>query len=168
MLLKGNHDYWWTTVTSMKNFLKENNFENIDFLYNNSFEFENCILVGTRGWNTSDEAEDKKLIKRELNRLELSIKDGIERSLKSEEEKLNAKDIDMENEIIAFLHYCPISEKDVENNKPNEFIELLNKYKIKKCYYGHLHGLAIKDAMKKIDEETEKMLGQYSSLSGLM
>ena len=99
ILLKGNHDYWWTTVTSMKNFLKENNFENIDFLYNNSFKFENCILVGTRGWNTSDEAEDKKLIKRELNRLELSIKDGIERRLKNEEEKLNAKDIDMENEI---------------------------------------------------------------------
>ena len=57
ILLKGNHDYWWSTVTKMRKFLKENNFENIDFLYNNSYEYENKIIVGTRGWIISDEEE---------------------------------------------------------------------------------------------------------------
>ena len=32
LLLKGNHDYWWTTITSMKKFLEDNKFENIDFI----------------------------------------------------------------------------------------------------------------------------------------
>ena len=63
ILLKGNHDYWWTTITSMRKFLKENNFENIDFLYNNSFEFEGKILCGTRGWSITDEETNEKLIK---------------------------------------------------------------------------------------------------------
>ena len=50
ILLKGNHDYWWTSLKKMKEYLEKNNFSNIDFLYNNSFEFENRIIVGTRGW----------------------------------------------------------------------------------------------------------------------
>ena len=72
ILLKGNHDYWWTTVTKMRRYLKENEFENINFLYNNSYEIEGNIIVGTRGWVQSNEEEDKKLVKRELLRLELS------------------------------------------------------------------------------------------------
>ena len=64
ILLKGNHDYWWTTVTSMRKFLLEHNLKSIDFLYNNSFEVENKILCGTRGWSLLDEdsIEDKKII----------------------------------------------------------------------------------------------------------
>ncbi len=50
----------------MRNFLKENKFDNIDFIHNNSYEFENCIIVGTRGWNQSEDIEDKKkILKRE-------------------------------------------------------------------------------------------------------
>ena len=71
LLLKGNHDYWWSTITSMRKFLNENNFENIDFLYNNSYEYENKIICGTRGWSITDAEMDKKLINRELMRLEL-------------------------------------------------------------------------------------------------
>ena len=73
IMLKGNHDYWWTTVTNMKKFLKENELSNIDFLYNNSFCIENKILVGTRGWNILDNEDDSKMIKRENARLILSI-----------------------------------------------------------------------------------------------
>ena len=54
LLLKGNHDYWWTTLKKMREYLHENNFNNIDFLYNNSYEFENKIIVGTRGWQEGD------------------------------------------------------------------------------------------------------------------
>ena len=68
ILLKGNHDYWWTTVTSMRKFLQENQFTNIDFLFNNSYEFENKILCGTRGWSENEEEDNQKIINRELGR----------------------------------------------------------------------------------------------------
>lgn len=134
LLLKGNHDYWWTTVTSMRKFLKNNNFQNIDFIYNNSYEFENCIIVGTRGWSQLEDENDKKLLNREKIRLELSIKDGINKYGK-------------DKEILLFMHYPPITNQQIMSNETNEFIQIIKKYNIKKCYYGHLHGVAIKDAL---------------------
>ena len=75
LLSKGNHDYWWTTVTSMRKFLKETNFENIDFVYNNSYLVEEKVIVATRGWVNSFKQEDNyKILKRERDRLELSLK----------------------------------------------------------------------------------------------
>ena len=141
LLLKGNHDYWWTTVTAMRNFLKENNFTNIDFLYNNSYEFENKIICGTRGWSVADEEMDKKLINRELIRLELSLKDGIQ---KYGENKENLGD----KEIIVFMHYPPITKAKVISQQEAEFVELMKKYNVKRCYYGHLHGASIGDAIE--------------------
>ncbi len=135
LLLKGNHDYWWGTLSNMRNFLKENKFENIDFIYNNSYEYENKIIVGTRGWNITESEDDKKLLNREAIRLELSIKDGIE---KYGEDK----------EIIAFMHYPPITKKNIEQNEMTEFVKIIKKYNIKKCYYGHLHSSSIKDAVE--------------------
>lgn len=135
LLLKGNHDYWWTTVTAMRHFLKENNFTNIDFLYNNSYEFENKIICGTRGWSIIDEEMDKKLINRELIRLELSLKDGIQNYGENKE-------------IIVFMHYPPITKAKVISQQEAEFVELMKKYNVKKCYYGHLHGASIADAIQ--------------------
>ena len=137
LLLKGNHDYWWATLTSMRKFLKENNFENIDFIYNNSYEYEGKIIVGTRGWAQGEDEETKRILKRESMRLELSIKDGRE---KFGEEK----------EIIAFMHYPPISYRDIEKNIMNDFIKILKKYNIKRCYYGHLHSTSIKEAVEGV------------------
>ena len=131
ILLKGNHDYWWTTLTSMRKYIKEENFENIDFLYNNSYEIENKIIAGTKGWNISEEQEDIRLTKREVARLELSIKSGIEQ-------------YGTEKEIIAFMHYPPIT----KNNLNTEYIKILKKYNIKRCFYGHLHASAIQDAIE--------------------
>lgn len=131
LLLKGNHDYWWSTVTSMRKYIKEKNFENIDFLINNSYEFENKIIVGTRGWALTEDAEDKRLTQREVARLELSIKSGIEQ-------------YGTEKEIIAFMHYPPIT----KNNLNTEYIKILKKYNIKRCFYGHLHASAIQDAIE--------------------
>ncbi len=131
LLLKGNHDYWWSTVTSMRKYIKEKNFENIDFLINNSYEFENKIIVGTRGWALTEDTEDKRLTQREVARLELSIKSGIEQ-------------YGTEKEIIAFMHYPPIT----KNNLNTEYIKILKKYNIKRCFYGHLHASAIQDAIE--------------------
>lgn len=134
IMLKGNHDYWWTTLTNMKKFLKENKFTNIEFLYNNSYEFQDKIICGTRGWSIADEEIDKKLINRELIRLELSLKD----SLKYEEHK----------ERIVFMHYPPITKAKLITNQEVKFVKLMKKYNVKRCYYGHLHGLSINDAIE--------------------
>ena len=135
ILLKGNHDYWWSTVTSMRKYIKEKNFENIDFLINNSYEFENYIIAGTRGWNITEDEEDKKIYNREIQRLELSLKDAIQKKHNQEE-------------IIVFMHYPPITNTNIAKNKETEFIKLMQKYDIKRCYYGHLHGSSIKDAVE--------------------
>ncbi len=131
LLLKGNHDYWWTTTKKMREFIKEYNFKNIDFIYNNSYEFENYIIVGTRGWALTGEEYDEKLINRELLRLEFSIQDGIKKYGK-------------EKEIIVCMHYPPV----VKNSENKQFIEIMKKYNIKQCLYGHLHATAIKDALE--------------------
>lgn len=124
LLLKGNHDLWWTTLKRMREFLKEKEFNNIDFIYNNSYEFENHIIAGTRGWNlVSENIDDKKIKDRELLRLENSILDGIQ---KYGEDK----------PIIVCMHYPPLL-KDLKNN---EFTKILEKYNVKYCLYGHLHG----------------------------
>ena len=135
ILLKGNHDYWWTTIAKMDRFIQDNGYKNIHFLYNNSYLVEDKIIVGTRGWNILDTSDDSKMIKRENARLELSIKDGL-------------KKYGDDKEIIVFMHYPPINKNDMSENEPTEFIETLKKYKIHKCYYGHLHGLSHKEAIE--------------------
>lgn len=145
LLLKGNHDFWWTTLKSMREFLKKNNLENIDFLYNNSYSFENKIIAGTRGWNIlSEEEKDKKIVKREATRLELSIRDGIE----------NFQDGNNSKEIIVCMHYPPIT---TENTR-NEFTDILEKYNVKKCIYGHLHGKAHANAIEGIHNGVEYIM----------
>ena len=135
ILLKGNHDYWWSTVTKIDNFLKDNNIDNINILYNNSYLIEDKIIVGTRGWNILDREEDSKMIKRECGRLELSINDGI-------------KKYGNNKEIIAFLHYPPLTKEYKYHPEKSEFVQIFNKYGIKRCYYGHLHGKAHNDAVE--------------------
>ena len=119
----------------MRKFLQENQFTNIDFLFNNSYEFENKILCGTRGWGENEEDNNQKIINRELGRLELSLQDGIK---KYEDGK----------EIIVFMHYPPITKNHLYQQKESEFINLMKKYNVKKCYYGHLHGNSIKEAVE--------------------
>ena len=141
ILSKGNHDYWWTTVTSMKKYLKQNNFENIDFLYNNSFFVEDKIIVGTRGWvNSWRSQENYKILKRENDRLKLSIEDGI-------------KKYGNNKEIIAFIHYPPFYKESV--SEEIDFIKTLKKYNIKKCFYAHLHGDSHKEAIEGIVNEID-------------
>lgn len=118
-ILKGNHDYWWTTAGKMKNFFEENGLNSIKIIHNNAFEAEGHALCGSRGWFYEDEGE-RKIILREALRLEASIVAG---------KKLS------EN-ILVFLHYPPIS----QNHDVLEIVEVLSKHKVKKCYYGHIHG----------------------------
>lgn len=132
IILKGNHDYWWNTITKMNKFIKESKFENIEFLYNNAYLADNKILIGTRGWiNNWRSEENYKILKRENERLKLSIKEGID---KFGEDK----------EIICFLHYPPFYKEIV--NEEIDFIKNMQKYGVKKCYYAHLHGESHREA----------------------
>lgn len=139
LLLKGNHDYWWTTLKSMRTFLEKNDITNIDFIYNNSYEYEGKVIVGTRGWNLIEETpEDKKIKNREVLRLENSIKDGLEK-------------FGHNKEIIVCMHYPPITKEC----QINEFTKVLEKYNIKKCIYGHLHGKSQLNAFEGIYNNIE-------------
>lgn len=133
VILKGNHDYWWGTTNKIKEFFSKNNFENIDILYNNSLLIENKIVCGTRGWILSnDDNENEKIMNRELIRLEISLKDGVE-------------NYGPNKEIIVCMHYPPTNNELMENS---EFIKIMKKYNVKRCIYGHLHGEAHKEALQ--------------------
>ena len=133
IMLKGNHDFWWNSLTKLNNYLEESNFKNIKFLYNNAYEFEGKIICGTRGWNLIKvEDNDEVINRREVIRLELSITEGI-------------KKYGEDKEIIVCMHYPPTNKKLLENS---EFIKVMQKYNVKKCIYGHLHGESHKEAVE--------------------
>ena len=123
IILKGNHDYWWSTLRKMNAFLAGNGLESITFLHNCAVAAENVCVCGTRGW-FYDEANtaDKKVLLREAGRLEASIAQG---------EKTG-------REMIVFLHYPPVYGSFV----CPEIMDVLRRHKITRCYYGHLHGKA--------------------------
>ena len=133
LLSKGNHDYWWTTQNKMNKFLIEKKFETINFIYNNSYIYENKIICGTRGWIINTSQENYKILKRENARLELSLKNGIEK-------------YGDDKEIIVCLHYPPFS-KEIIKDEIN-LIKTMEKYNVKKCLYGHLHGESHKEAFE--------------------
>lgn len=124
ILLKGNHDYWWTTYSNINKYLKNNEFNTINILFNNSYELDKYIVTGTRGWDYS-KSDDKKIIEREINRLILSLED--------------AKRLNKNKPIIVCMHYPPISKNYEKNEYEQKIIKILKEYKVKKCIYGHLH-----------------------------
>jgi predicted phosphohydrolase len=129
IILKGNHDYWWTTVKKMQSFIEENSFHSIEILHNNAFETQDYAICGTRGWliEKPTDSELDKVYVRECQRLEASIKEGLK----------------IQKELMVFLHYPPI----YENQVSFKIIEILKNYNIKKCFYGHLHGASTYHAM---------------------
>lgn len=136
IIVKGNHDYWWSTATKFYHFCQENNFSNQFILNNNHYEYDGWAICGTRGWFFEEErsgAHDEKVFKRELIRLEASLQ--------------SAGDLPK----IVFLHYPP----RYKGYECPEILALLKQYDVRKCYYGHLHGashgLAIEGLWDSID-----------------
>ena len=134
VLIKGNHDYWWTTLKSMKDFLNQNDFKNIDFIFNSSYECDDALIVGTRGWSFNETDNSNKMLKRETARLELSIKDALQKN--------------SNKKIICMMHYPPITQNMIEGNEKSEYLEILKKYGISECIYGHLHGDSHNEAVE--------------------
>lgn len=126
ILLKGNHDYYFSTKRKLEAFFEENGFKSLKFLFNNSYEYGEFSICGTRGWvNMSSEPEDLKILKREAGRLKLSLESATK-------------------EPIVFLHYPPIFCK----NKSEEILQVLKEFNVKNVFYGHLHDEACKFAIK--------------------
>ena len=131
IFLKGNHDYWWTTMNKLREFTAEHDFYDIEFLQNNSFMYEDVAICGTRGWINPGwdnfGSEDRKIFDREVLRLELSLN--------------SVKEC---NEIYVFTHYPPMP----VSLKENEFVQMMKKYPVTKCIYGHLHAAAHRNAVE--------------------
>lgn len=119
IIIKGNHDFYFSTLTKVNNFLKKNKFDTIKILNNNSYFVEGYNICGFRGWGTTenDKTDDYKVYKRELIRLKLSL-DSIDDKYKK-------------YPIIVMTHFPPF--------KP-EIKEIFNDYNVRTCIYGHLHG----------------------------
>lgn len=127
IILKGNHDYWWTTMAKTNKFFLENSISSIDIMHNSSFVYgDNTAICGTRGWfyeeeNRSD--HDKKILRREVARLETSLK--------------SAGDKDK----YVFLHYPP----KYGGYECSDFLDLFKKYNVKYCVYAHIHGKSLRN-----------------------
>ena len=126
IFLRGNHDYWWTTPKKVTDFFEANNITTIKLLQNNSYVYQGVAICGSRGWysdaaNAPDESDYQKIVARETARLKLSL-DSV-------------KDDSLEK--IVFTHFPP----KFENYVCRPLIDLMKEYGIKRCYYGHIHGI---------------------------
>ena len=129
IILKGNHDYWWSTAAKFEKFCKENGFHDLHLLNNNCYEYGDYAICGTRGWFFEEERSgqhDEKVFKRELLRLEASLKAAGDRTK------------------LVFLHYPP----RYKGYECTEILKLLESYDVRRCFYGHLHGGSHKLAME--------------------
>lgn len=130
ILMKGNHDFWWSTASKMQKFFCENCINTIDILNNNAIEVENYVLAGSRGWFTdrsmqtaSQDVDYAKIINREVIRLKMSL--DAAKKLRENSEK----------EILVFLHFPPVW----GDFRCEEILALLKEYEIRRCYFGHIH-----------------------------
>lgn len=123
VLLKGNHDYWWETAAKMNRFFAEHKWDDFSILYNNAVAADGVYLCGTRGWEPEAAGEqDAKILAREVQRLELSLKAAPPQSQK-----------------IVFFHYPPFG------GGKEPFKEVLQRFGVRYCYYGHIHGPAARE-----------------------
>ncbi|MBQ1660402.1 MAG: metallophosphoesterase [Clostridia bacterium] len=121
IILKGNHDYWWSTKAKMDKYIAEKGFDSISILHNNYYLADGTALCGSRGWFYDAEADaDMLILNREVGRLRMSIEPALRDGY----------------DPVVFLHYPPI----YNNTECGEILDVLKEYSIKKCFYGHIHG----------------------------
>ncbi|XTR37627.1 metallophosphoesterase [Paraclostridium tenue] len=139
IFVKGNHDYWWTTVTKLNKL-----YENMSFLQNNFYSYKDYAICGTRGWICPNDfkftQEDEKIYKREAHRLKLSLDAAKKAGFKK---------------IIVITHYPPTNDK-LESSL---FTDIYEEYCVEKVIYGHLHGKeSFKMGLEGIRNEVEYKL----------
>lgn len=146
IILKGNHDYWWSTAAKFYSFCEDNGFSNQFILNNNCYFYEDWAICGTRGWFFEEERSgehDEKVFKRELMRLESSLK------------------VAGDSPKMVFLHYPP----RYKGYTCEPILELFSKYEVRKCFYGHLHGASHNLAMEGLWDGVEFRLVSADKLN---
>lgn len=123
-LIKGNHDYWWTTAAKFHRFCQDKKIQTLELLHNNCIFYGDYAICGTRGWFLEEEQKphNAKVLNREIMRLETSLKAAGEKP------------------ILCFLHYPPL----YQGYQCPEILAMLEKYHVQTCCYGHLHGPTIR------------------------
>lgn len=123
LILKGNHDYWWSTRKKIEAYFEQHHFSSLSIIHNSAAEAGQFAVCGTRGWLYDAESEeDRKIVSREVGRLNASIQAA---------EKTGKKPV-------AFLHYPPV----YGGMECSEIMDVLVQHGIEDCYYGHIHGSA--------------------------
>jgi len=137
-LIKGNHDYWWVTAAKLHRFFEEKGIRSLDILHNNCVFYGDYALCGTRGWFYEEEQKphNAKVLSREIGRLEASLQAAGDKP------------------ILCFLHYPPM----YQGYECPEILATLEKYGVKQCCYGHLHGPTIRRRMEGPRNGTEYSL----------
>lgn len=122
VLVQGNHDYWWQSISKVRAVLPSGSYA----LQNDSIAFGDITVAGTRGWLCPNDRQftehDQKIYRREVLRLEMSLQSIEERR----------------RWLVVMFHYMPTNDR----HEKNEFIELMQQYGVDICIYGHLHGQA--------------------------
>ena len=124
ILMKGNHEYYWNTVTKLEAFCEEQGYRTIRFLHNNAYAVEGLLLAGSRGWlcDADMKEADRKILARETMRFEFSL-DAAEQLRTDESE-----------EIVVFSHY-PLSSYSCRHPALDAF----KAHNVRRAFYGHLH-----------------------------
>lgn len=121
ILMKGNHDYWWSTRNKIDTFLAEHGLFSLKIMHNCAYRVGDRALCGTRGWlYRAESEEDKKIVNREAGRLLASVEEA---------KKLGGA-------LTAFLHYPPV----YDGMECSELLEILVNSGVTDCYFGHIHG----------------------------
>lgn len=135
IFVKGNHDYWWTSISKLNSFD-----ENMHFIQNNFFTYNDYAICGTRGWTCPGGANftshDAKIYNREIIRLKLSLDAAVKAGYEN---------------IIVMMHYPPTNDKFQES----DFIKIFNEYNVQKVIYGHLHGPSLKRLFEGVHGNVE-------------
>lgn len=128
LLMKGNHDYWWSSRNKAETYFNTLGLNTLEILHNSAVEADGYSLCGSRGWMFENgEPHDRKIVAREAGRIAMSLA-----AAQGDTEKL------------LFLHYPPIFAGQVIP----EFFDAMHQYGVKRCYYGHLHGPAVRSAFE--------------------
>jgi len=121
LILKGNHDYWWSTRSKIDAFFKEKGFDTLEIVFNSAVRVGDVTVCGTRGWlYNAETAEDRKIVARENGRLVASLK---------------AAQV-LGGTPVVFLHYPPV----YDTAECTALLDTMLEYGIKDCYFGHIHG----------------------------
>jgi predicted phosphohydrolase len=138
VIIKGNHDLWWGTMTKLLEFFNKNSIKTVTPLFNSFVLAEGFAICGSRGWLYDNSADNKKIVLREAARLETSIKNATEQGFTP----------------IVFMHYPPVY---ADAYSP-EIIEILKKYNIKTVYHGHIHGSGLHRAVAEYENINFKLV----------